>query len=130
MTGNTSFLKAFDEIVPKLTKQFAPEIIIYQSGVDTHHTDPLADLNLTYPIYYQLAKKMMALSSSTCNKLLVLLGGGYNSFGSVQSYYNIMCGLVSREDYIKEKDIPDTKIEEVEKLVSELKNILHPYWKL
>jgi len=129
-TGNTSFLKAFDEIVPKLTKQFAPEIIIYQSGVDTHHTDPLADLNLTYPIYYQLAKKMMALSSSTCNKLLVLLGGGYNSSGSVQSYYNIMCGLVSREDYIKEKDIPDTKIEEVEKLVSELKNILRPYWKL
>jgi acetoin utilization deacetylase AcuC-like enzyme len=90
----------------------------------------LADLNLTYPIYYQLAKKMMALSSSTCNKLLVLLGGGYNSSGSVQSYYNILCGLVSREDYIKEKDIPDTKIEEVEKLVSELKNILHPYWKL
>ena len=129
-TGNTSFLKAFDEIVPKLTKQFAPEIIIYQSGVDTHHTDPLADLNLTYPIYYQLAKKMMALSSSTCNKLLVLLGGGYNCSGSIQSYYNILCGLVSREDYIKEKDIPDTKIEEVEKLVSELKNILHPYWKL
>jgi len=129
-TGNTSFLKAFDEIVPKLTKQFAPEIIIYQSGVDTHHADPLADINLTYTIYYQLAKKMMTLSSSTCNKLLVLLGGGYNSSGSVQSYYNIMCGLLGREDCIKEKEIPDPKTEEVEKLVIELKNLLRPYWKL
>jgi len=129
-TGNASFLKAFDEIVPKLTKQFDPEIIIYQSGVDTHHDDPLADINLTYQAYCDLAKKMMVLSSSTCKKLLVLFGGGYNSSASVQSYYNIMCGLLDRTDYIKEKDIPDTKTEEVKRLVSELKNLLHPYWKL
>jgi len=129
-TGSTNYLKAFDEIVPELTKQFDPEIIIYQSGVDTHHADPLADLNLTYQVYYHLAKKMMILSSSTCNRLLVLLGGGYNSSGSVQSYHNTMCGLLDRKDYIKEKDIPDTKTEEIERLVSELKNLLRPYWKL
>lgn len=129
-TGSTSFIKAFDEIVPGLTKQFDPEIIIYQSGVDTHHADPLADLNLTCQTYYHLAKKMMSLSSSTCEKLLVLFGGGYNSVASVQSYYNIMCGLIGRKNYIKEKEIADTKVEEVDGLVSELKSLLRSHWKL
>lgn len=129
-TGNKSYLNAFNSIIPALTKQFSPEIIIYQSGVDTHHSDPLADLSLTYHTYYHLARKMMKLSTNTCNKLLVLFGGGYNSDASVKSYYNIMCGLLDRKDYIQEEEIPDERIDEVERLVSELKKILAPHWDL
>ncbi len=129
-TGSASYLKAFDEIIPPITKQSKPEIIIYQSGVDTHHSDPLADLNLTYQIYYHLAKKMRELSADTCDKLLVLFGGGYNSSASVISYYNIMCGLLSKEDYMQEKDTPDKGVDKVENLVSEFKKLLMPHWNL
>jgi acetoin utilization protein AcuC len=129
-TGDSSYLNAFNAIVPSLAKQFNPEIIIYQCGVDTHHSDPLADLNLSYQIYYHLAKRIRMLSASTCNKLLVLFGGGYNSGASVVSYYNIMCGLLNRKDYIKEKTVPDKKIEIVENLVKELKKQLSPFWDL
>jgi len=129
-TGNKSYLKAFNDIIPKLTDQFNPEIIIYQSGVDTHHDDPLADIFLTYQAYYQMAKKMRELSIAGCDRLLILLGGGYNSSGSVQSYYNVMCGLLGREDYIKEDEIPDPREREVNSLVSELKGLLSPYWVL
>lgn len=129
-TGDKSYLRAFNDIIPSITEQFNPEIIIYQSGVDTHHSDPLASLHLTYQTYYYLAQKMMNLSSTTCNKLLVLFGGGYNSQASVTSYYNIMCGLLGRKDYIKEKDIPDKKTDDVDHLVSELKKLLSPYWNL
>ena len=51
----------------------------------------------------------MKLSSATCDKLLVLFGGGYNSNASVTSYYNIMYGLLDKKEYKKEKDIPDKK---------------------
>jgi len=129
-TGSASYLKAFDEIIPPITKQFKPEVIIYQSGVDTHHSDPLADLNLTYQIYYHLAKRTRELSADTCDKLLVLFGGGYNSSASVISYYNIMCGLLSKEDYMQEKDITDKGVDEVENLVYELKKLLMPHWNL
>ncbi|MCK4348240.1 MAG: hypothetical protein KAW47_06450, partial [Thermoplasmatales archaeon] len=129
-TGSKSYLNAFNSIIPLLTKQFNPEIIIYQCGVDTHHSDPLADLNLTYQVYYKLAKKMLSLSSSTCNKLLVLFGGGYNSSASIKSYYNIMCGLLGRKDIVIEKNIQDKKAENVEQLVFELKKLLAPYWEL
>ena len=129
-TGNHSYLKAFDEIVPSLLKQFKPEVIIYQCGVDTHHLDPMADLCLTHQVYHRLAREMNELASKSCNKLLVLFGGGYNSHESVISYYNIMCGLLNREDYVKEKEITDKAIEEVETLISELKIILKTHWEM
>ena len=127
-TGNVRFLKAFKEIIPPITIDFKPDIIIYQCGVDTHYSDPLADLMLTYNIYYLLAKKMIKLSEKVCKKLLVLFGGGYNSDSSIFSYYNILCGLLNKKNYIKDKEIPDNKVEEVKRIVNELKKILSPYW--
>ena len=129
-TGNKSFLTAFNAIIPQLTYQFNPELIIYQSGVDTHHSDPLADLKLTFQIYYQLSKKISELSIETCNKLLVLFGGGYNSLSSVQCYYNHMCGFMDRTDYFKEKQILDINPEEVKRRILDLKKLLAPYWSL
>jgi len=127
-TGSKRYLEAFNSIIPPLTKQFNPQIIIYQCGVDTHHSDPLANLNLVHQTYYNLAKKIKALSDETCKKLLVLFGGGYNSDASVKSYYNIMCGLLNRSDYIKEVEKTDETYDKVVDLISELKNILKPYW--
>ena len=127
-TKGNSYFDAFKEIIPPLAKQFNPEIIIYQAGVDTHHSDPLADLLLTYQTYYHLAKEMIKLSNNTCKKLLVLLGGGYNSSACIIAYYNVICGLLDKKDYIKEEEIPDNKAEVVKNLVSELKKILADYW--
>jgi acetoin utilization deacetylase AcuC-like enzyme len=129
-TGGVSYLKAFEEIVPPITRQFKPEIILYQSGVDTHHADPLADLNLTYQTYYHLAGHVADLSQETCQKLLVLLGGGYNSHACIQSYYNVICGLLGKKEYLEEEEISDTNPEAVELVVRQLKQHLSEYWNL
>ena len=129
-TGGVSYLKAFEEIVPPITRQFKPEVILYQSGVDSHHADPLADLNLTYQTYYHLAKHIAGLSKETCQKLLVLLGGGYNSTACIKSYYNIFCGLLGNEDFLEEEEIPDTDPEQVINTVNQLKQYLSDYWTL
>ncbi|PNX45637.1 MAG: hypothetical protein BV457_09180 [Thermoplasmata archaeon M9B1D] len=129
-TGSKSYLEAFDMVIPPIVKQFNPEIIIYQSGVDTHHSDPLADLSLVYQTYYYLGKKMEDLSDTTCKKLLVLFGGGYNSESSLISYYNIMCGILNKNEFIKEEEIPDMRYETVMSNVSELKRKISPYWNL
>ena len=129
-TGGRSYLQAFQEIVPPITKQFDPEIILYQSGVDSHHADPLADLNLTYQTYYHLAYQIAQLSKETSKKLLVLLGGGYNSTACIKSYYNIFCGLVGKPEYLEEEDIPDADPEAVKTVISHLKSSLSEYWNL
>lgn len=127
-TGGISYFKAFEEIVPPITKQFKPDIILYQSGVDTHHADPLADLNLTYQTYYHLARHIKILTKETCNKLLVLLGGGYNSTACIKSYYNIISGLLDSKDFFEEDDIPDTDPDAVHHAVNQLKQLLNDYW--
>ncbi|HVQ00512.1 MAG TPA: hypothetical protein VMT57_03255 [Candidatus Thermoplasmatota archaeon] len=127
-TGGESYLKAFEEIVIPITREYKPQIILYQSGVDTHHADPLADLNLTYQTYYHLARHVTALSNETCNKLLVLLGGGYNSIACIKSYYNVVSGLLGKQDYYEETDIPDDNPEEVQQTVQALKERLSDYW--
>ncbi len=129
-SGGVSYLHAFEEIVPPIARQFKPDIILYQSGVDTHHADPLADLNLTYQTYYHLAKQVAELSQETCKKLLVLLGGGYNSTACIKSYYNIFCGLLGKQDYLEEEDIPDADPDGVKNIVSQLKYSLREYWNL
>jgi acetoin utilization protein AcuC len=129
-TGGESYLRAFEEIVPPITRQFMPEIILYQSGVDTHHADPLADLNLAYQTYYHLAKHVKTLSESTCQKLLVLLGGGYNSTACIKSYYNLFCGLLGRQEFLEEAEIPDADPAAVHHAISQLKRSLSDYWGL
>ena len=129
-TGGVSYLKVFEEIVPPISRQFKPEVILYQSGVDSHHADPLAGLNLTYQTYYHLAKHVAALSKETCQKLLVLLGGGYNSIACIKSYYNIFCGLLGNEEFLDEEEIPDTDPEQVKHNVHQLKQYLSEYWSL
>ena len=123
-----NYLKAFNEIIPPITKQFNPEIIIYQSGVDTHHSDPLANLNINYQTYFNLGENMMKLSSSSCNKLLVLFGGGYNSETSIISYFNLMCGFLRRKDYYEENKFLYQNSTHVESLITKLKNVLSDHW--
>lgn len=128
-TGSQGLKYAFDEIVPNLIKKFEPEIIIFQSGVDMHHSDPLADLSVSHQTYYYLAEKVKKLSQESCDKLLVVLGGGYNSKQSVISYYNEICAFLECKDIISEEDkMQFQKYDKVQDLVSELKNVLKPYW--
>jgi len=41
-----------------------------------------------------------------------------------------MCGLLGKEEYMQEKDIPDKGVDKVENLISELKKLLMPHWSL
>jgi acetoin utilization protein AcuC len=126
-TSNESYLYAFEELMPFFVEEFEPQLIIYQSGVDTHHSDPLAQINLTLPIYYEFAKRIKKLSDNNCKKLLVLLGGGYNSIYSVKAYYNIVAALVGKKP-IKEEEIKDPNLKENMERVKKLKETLSPYW--
>lgn len=127
-TGNESYLYAFDEIIPGIAEQFRPEIIFYQSGVDSHHSDPLANLNLTFDVYHDLGKRMKDIATNTCKKIVVCLGGGYNLEQSVRSYYNIVSGILGFDDFISEKEIPDKRMDDVKNVVSQVKKKLADYW--
>ena len=73
LTFDAVYLRAFEAIVPPLLCRFSPDIVATQLGVDTHYTDPLANLALTTHGQLALFQALEALSP----RWLAFGGGGY-----------------------------------------------------
>ena len=73
LTFNATYLRAFEVIVPPLLRRFSPDIVATQLGVDTHYTDPLANLALTTQAHLALFQALDTLSP----RWLAFGGGGY-----------------------------------------------------
>lgn len=73
-TTDEIYLDMFRKIVLPITKDFDPEIIVTQLGIDTHYLDPLSHLYLTLKGYGDVIREMKKISK----KWIALGGGGYN----------------------------------------------------
>lgn len=73
-TDDGIYLWAFEEIVPPLLTAFKPDVLVSQLGVDTHRTDPLANLSLTLQGYARAVTRVRGMA----RKWVALGGGGYN----------------------------------------------------
>ncbi len=79
LSSDTSFIYAFDRLVPRLAKKFKPEFIVLQCGADAHRGDEIAHLGLTTKAYEHTASVIHEIAHKTCGgRLVVLGGGGYN----------------------------------------------------
>jgi acetoin utilization protein AcuC len=79
-SGDRVFGTLFSRLVPTLVREFRPEVIVLQCGVDAHRDDALAQLRLT-PASYELAVGgLSSLADEMCQgRLLVTGGGGYDA---------------------------------------------------
>jgi acetoin utilization protein AcuC len=75
-TDDQGWHRAFDAVVPALLRAFRPQVLVTQSGCDTHHEDPLAELALT--VDGQRGSYMMLhdLAHELCDGRWVAVGGG------------------------------------------------------
>jgi acetoin utilization protein AcuC len=75
-TGDDGWLAAFDDVVPPLLAEFAPQLLVTQQGCDTHWRDPLAHLELTIDGQRAAYARLHALAHSCADGRWVALGGG------------------------------------------------------
>ncbi len=75
-TGDDAWLRAFEEIVPPLVTSWKPSVLVTQLGCDTHHTDPLAMLELTTNAYRRTASVLHDLAHDAAGGRWVATGGG------------------------------------------------------
>jgi acetoin utilization protein AcuC len=75
-TGDQVYIDAFQQVVPPLVRQFAPDVLVTQLGVDTHYRDPLAQLMLTTHGYVAVIRELQTLADEP-GRWLALGGGGY-----------------------------------------------------
>ncbi len=75
-TDDSGWLRAFRAVVPGAVRAFAPDILVTQCGCDTHHDDPLANLELTVDGQATAISELHALAHRAAHGKWVAFGGG------------------------------------------------------
>jgi acetoin utilization protein AcuC len=75
-TDDGGLLRAFAAVVPAAVRTFAPDVLVTQCGCDTHHEDPLANLELTVDGQRAAIAVLHQLAHEVAQGRWVALGGG------------------------------------------------------
>jgi acetoin utilization protein AcuC len=80
LSGDEALLPLFRRIVPPMLREFRPEVIVLQHGVDGHVGDALAQLQYTAQAYAEIDRTVLQLAREVSGgRLLVTGGGGYRA---------------------------------------------------
>ncbi len=142
-TTDSQYLEVFESIVPEIMKAYHPQILVLQSGVDTHYSDPLTNLGLSIEGHEKLFKKINQYTTKYCNnKLLAIGGGGYNISVVARSWTIFLATLLNEKiqdplppNWLEEINSkwPDSKDYNIEQLRdrnlnAETLSLKNPYW--
>jgi acetoin utilization protein AcuC len=111
-TGDAGWLRAFHAVVPPLVRAFEPEILLTQLGCDTHHLDPLAQLQVSvdahrhsYAALHQLAHE------TTGGRWIAVGGGGYEIVQVVPRSWTHLLAEITDHPLDPDTAIPDSWLE-------------------
>ncbi len=77
-TDDDGWLRAFAAVVPGALRSFGPDVLVTQCGCDTHHEDPLANLQLSIDGQRTAIQLLHRLAHElTGGKWVAYGGGGY-----------------------------------------------------
>ena len=77
--GDETIVLAYERIVEPAVRAYRPDVIVTQTGCDTHHADPLTDLSASMALYPRLAARLHALvHEAGGGRWLIVGGGGYD----------------------------------------------------
>jgi acetoin utilization protein AcuC len=97
-SGDQSFIRAWDSLVPQLLHDFKPEFILLQMGVDGHGGDPLTELNYSSAGYKHIIRSLREQAEEICNGRLALFGGGgYNLESCALRWTEMIATLIEAE---------------------------------
>lgn len=78
-SGDGPYLRAIEEVIVPAVQAFRPDVIVTQDGVDPHHEDPLAHLQVRMTTFPRVWRVLHELADSAAGgKWIALGGGGYN----------------------------------------------------
>ncbi len=75
-TDDSGWLRAFGAVVPGAVRAFRPDVLVTQCGCDTHHEDPLANLELSVDGQRTAIAALHALAHEAAHGKWVAFGGG------------------------------------------------------
>lgn len=134
-TDDQIYLHALKEILVPLAEEFNPDLIVANGGSDPHFADMLGSLRLTVNGFFNLSRTIANVAENVCqNKLVLMLGSGYNPTVLPQCWFALTAGAVGYEtinveDQYTPPDESDLVGMTVEATLAGLKRILRKHWK-
>jgi acetoin utilization deacetylase AcuC-like enzyme len=121
--GNNAISKTLDEVFIPIAKQFKPDLVIFSSGYDSHHLDPLGGLRLTSHFYGEIIEKFQSIQP----KIVCTLEGGYNLSWIGKCLVSQLGKMVGKDIDFKDKT---TEEENVNDVIKEIKNEMSRFWNI
>ena len=97
-SGTEEWLAALREVVVPVVEAFAPDVLVTQSGADSHHLDPLAHVETTIDVFPTMWAELHALAHRVCDGRWVALGGGgYQPYAVVpRAWASVLAEMLGR----------------------------------
>lgn len=77
--GDAAYLAAVDRVIGPAVRRFDPEVVVMMTGVDPHHADPMAHLQVTTACFPRLYGSLRDIARDAADgRWLIVTGGGYN----------------------------------------------------
>ncbi len=131
--------RVWSEVVGPVARQFGPQVIVQNGGVDPLWDDQLTDLGLELPDFEWLGRSYVALARSVNAPLVSMFLSGYSD-RTVPGWLTLLRGLVDPDSPVGEMPSahrPSPRVgpsplvaDQLDRTLEELKGHLSDFWEL
>jgi acetoin utilization deacetylase AcuC-like enzyme len=126
--GDHEYIRAFDEVLLPIAREFNPEFVLISSGFDCHYRDPLGAMRITEAGFIAMTRRMKRLAAECCDgKMVAVLEGGYDLKALADSGRAVIDEM-GRE--AGEPIAPATDGERIVPIIERARYFQGPYWKM
>ena len=126
-TGDSGYLKLWDEIIMPVTDEFEPDLVILSAGFDAHTLDPLGHQLVSNNGYAHLTERILRMTGEI--GLLGFLEGGYSLEALSSSVVTCLNVIGNSEAELNGKLTENRSDSVLEQRLEDLKRFHGHYWK-
>lgn len=105
-SADSTFIEAFEGVLPPVISSFSPDLVVMQLGVDTMMRDPLAHLRLTTKSFIHILGRVRELYGGP----IMATGGGGYEMDTVARAWTLAWGILTGRDV--PDDLPEGYLKE------------------
>lgn len=132
-SGDTAYIKAFEEIVEPIADQYKPELVIVIAGFASNLFDPLGGQQLTAKGYARMTEIICGIADRHANgRVIAMLEGGKGNYMAfcIQKVIETLSGECTDVTDLVESFIARRPFtHDQQQAIDDVKSILAPYWK-
>jgi len=99
--GDVMVARIFDDLLTPIARRFKPQLILVSAGYDPHWTDRLGSMTVSDLGFFNLTRKLVALSDELCaGRLVLTLEGGYGLEGLAYGVVATFAALLGDESFV------------------------------